>query len=239
MTRRGNVITYNGEEFEDGYLIKDFRITALTRKDVNPTLEEITTFTAGTDDSEGIDLSALAAGIKAASKLSSFEAGDVVELFEGEQAGVHGVVESVTNHIATIVSTYSGLKGQRLEVPVRSLRKRFKSGEHVKVINGRYKDDTGMVVRVVEDQVTILSDMSMKEITVFSKDLSEAASGVNMNTISKYDLHDLVQLEYSFVSFKLILVSTLSPASSKSNETHSKSSTKTVHPEQFSRAKSP
>jgi transcription elongation factor SPT5 len=159
-------------------------------------LEEITKFAAGTDDTDGIDLTSLAAGIKAASKLSTFEAGDVVELFEGEQAGVHGVVESVTNEIATIISSYSGLKGQKLEVPVRSLRKRFKSGDHVKVASGRYKDDTGMVVRVVEDQVTILSDMSMKEITVFSKDLSEASQGVTISATSKYELHDLVQLEY-------------------------------------------
>lgn len=164
VTRRGGVVTYNGEEFEYGYLMKDFRIAALVTKDVNPTLEEITRFAAGTDDSEGIDLSSIAAGIKAASKSSTFEAGDVVEVFEGEQAGVHGSVESVTNDIATIISSYAELKGQRLEVPVRSLRKRFKSGDHVKVANGRYKDDTGMVVRVVDDQVTLLSDISMKEV---------------------------------------------------------------------------
>src|SRR5436305_6617854 len=59
-TGRGGVITYDGEEFEDGYLMKDFRVTALLTKDVNPTLEEITKFAAGTDDSEGIDLSSLA-----------------------------------------------------------------------------------------------------------------------------------------------------------------------------------
>jgi transcription elongation factor SPT5 len=164
VTRRGGIVTYNGEEFEYGYLMKDFRITALTTKDVNPTLEEITKFAAGTDDSEGIDLTALAAGIKAAAQSTTFEAGDVVEVFEGEQAGVHGSVESVTNDIATIISSYAELKGQRLEVPVRSLRKRFKSGDHVKVANGRYKDDTGMVVRVVDDQVTLLSDISMKEV---------------------------------------------------------------------------
>jgi transcription elongation factor SPT5 len=164
-------------------------------------LEEITKFAAGADHDDGIDLTSLAAGIKAASKLSTFEAGDVVELFEGEQAGVHGVVESVTNDIAIIISSYSGLKGQRLEVPVRSLRKRFKSGDHVKVGTGRYKDDTGMVVRVVDDEVTILSDMSMKEITVFSKDLSEASQGVTISVTSKYELHDLVQLEYPLSRF--------------------------------------
>ena len=136
----------------------------MTVKDVNPTLEEITQF-AGSADSEGIDLSSLAVDLKAAAKQLTFDAGDMVEVFEGEQAGVHGTVELVMNDIATIVSTYAGLKGQRLEVPVRSLRKRFKSGDHVRVSSGRYKDDTGMVVRVVDDEVTILSDTSMKDVT--------------------------------------------------------------------------
>jgi transcription elongation factor SPT5 len=134
-------------------------------------LEEITKFAAGTDNTDGIDLSSLAAGIKAASKLSTFAPGDMVEVFEGEQAGVYGSVESVVNHIATIVSSYAGLKGQRLEVPVRSLRKRFKNGDHVKITSGRYKDDTGMVVRVVDDEVTIISDMSMKEVNPARKRL--------------------------------------------------------------------
>jgi transcription elongation factor SPT5 len=35
---------------------------------------------------------------------------------------------------------------------------------------------------------------------VFSKDLSEASQGVNINTLSKYELHDLVQLEYALSS---------------------------------------
>ena len=39
--------------------------------------------------------------------------------------------------------------------------------------------------------------------TVFSRDLSESAQGVKINTFSKYDLHDLVQLEYSLHSSQL------------------------------------
>jgi transcription elongation factor SPT5 len=165
MTKRGGLTTYNGEEFENGYLMKEFRIAALITKDVNPTLEEITRFAAGSDDSEGIDLTSLAADLKAASQgTAAFEAGDVVEVFEGEQAGVHGTIESIINGIATIVASYVGLEGQRIDVPIRTLRKRFQPGDRVKVTNGRYKDDSGMVVQVVDDQVTFLSDMSMKEV---------------------------------------------------------------------------
>ena len=43
---------------------------------------------------------------------------------------------------------------------------------------------------------------------VFSKDLSEASQGVNINTLSKYELHDLVQLEYYSFCIALTPVST-------------------------------
>lgn len=83
-----------------------------------------------------------------------------------------------------------------IEVPVKGLRKRFREGDHVKVIGGsRYADEIGMVVRIKDDTVTILSDLSMQEITVFSKDLREAGDTGTAGTVGKYDLHDLVQLE--------------------------------------------
>ena len=52
-----------------------------------------------------------------------------------------------------------------------------------------------MVVRIKADQVTILSDMSMQEVTVFSKDLREASDSGMAGGLGRYDIHDLVQLE--------------------------------------------
>ena len=66
----------------------------------------------------------------------------------------------------------------------------------VKVIGGsKYRDELGMVVRIKDDRVTILTDMTMQEITVFSKDLRVADDiGVD-GKLGQYDVHDLVQLE--------------------------------------------
>ncbi len=47
------------------------------------------------------------------------------------------------------------------------MRKRFKEGEHVKVVNGIHTDETGLILNVVDNVVTILTDASMK--TVRSK----------------------------------------------------------------------
>ncbi|KAH9030088.1 hypothetical protein EDB84DRAFT_1495355 [Lactarius hengduanensis] len=85
---------------------------------------------------------------------------------------------------------------QKVQVPARSVRKRFKPGDHVKVMSGKNADESGLVVSVAGNIVTFLSDMSMQEVSVFSKDLREAAEvGTGTNIVGNYELHDLVQLE--------------------------------------------
>lgn len=44
------------------------------------------------------------------------------------------------------------------------LRKYFKPGDHVRVIGGRYEGDTGLIVRVEENLVIMLSDLTMGEV---------------------------------------------------------------------------
>ena len=44
---------------------------------------------------------------------------------------------------------------EALEFPANELRKLFKVGDHVKVITGRYEDETGLVVRVEENVVVV------------------------------------------------------------------------------------
>lgn len=44
------------------------------------------------------------------------------------------------------------------------LRKYFKNGDHVKVIAGRYEGDTGMVVRVEDNLVVLISDLGVQEV---------------------------------------------------------------------------
>lgn len=188
---------YLGDDYINGFLIKDFKIQHLVTENVSPTLEEVTKFTAGAEDgTENLDLTALAASLKNNSATDSYLPGDMVEVYEGEQSGVCGRAVSVTGDIVTLSVTEGDLKGQSIDVPVKGLRKLFKEGNHVKVIGGsRFKDEVGMVVRIKADKVTILSDLSMQEITVFSKDLREASDSGVAGGLGRYDIHDLVQLE--------------------------------------------
>jgi transcription elongation factor SPT5 len=190
--------TYQNETYINGYLIKDFKIQHLTTESVNPTLEEVTKFAAGAEDgTEHLDLTALAASLKSRSAKDVFLPGDVVEVYEGEQQGVCGKAVSVREDIVTLNVTEGELRGQSIEVPVKGLRKRFREGDHVKVIGGsRFRDEVGTVVRIIDDRVTILSDLTMQEITVFSKDLRVATDSGVAGGLGRYDIHDLVQLEY-------------------------------------------
>jgi transcription elongation factor SPT5 len=188
---------YLGETYIDGFLIKDMKVQHLITKNVNPRLEEVTMFARDSENgTSNLDLASLAETLKNSTAEESYLPGDPVEVFKGEQQGLAGRTSSTRGDIVTILVTEGELAGQTIEAPVKTLRKRFREGDHVKVIGGsRYQDELGMVVQVRDDTVTLLSDMSMQEITVFSKDLRlSAETGVD-GKLGMFDVHDLVQLE--------------------------------------------
>jgi transcription elongation factor SPT5 len=72
----------------------------------------------------------------------------------------------VSQDVVTIVATDADIQGQKVDVPARSVRKRFKPGDHVKVMAGQNVDETGLVVAVSDNIVTFLSDMSLQEVCI-------------------------------------------------------------------------
>ncbi|EAQ83405.1 hypothetical protein CHGG_09809 [Chaetomium globosum CBS 148.51] len=197
-----NTWIYNGDDFENGFLVKDIKIQQLDVKDVNPTLEEVTKFASGSEDgTENLDLKALAASLKDSNTNVAYVPGDVIEVYEGEQRGVVGKVANVQGDIVTLRVTEGDLAGQTIEVPNKGLRKLFKTGDHVKVIGGsRFRDEVGMIVKIVDDRITLLTDQTNTEVTVFSKDLREASDIGGQGSIGQYSLLDLVQLDPTTVA---------------------------------------
>lgn len=194
--------SYLGDEYVNGFVEKDVKLQVINVKDVNPTLEEVTRFASGAEDgTENLDLNALAASLKASTANASYQPGDIIEVYDGEQKGVMGKAISIRSDIVSMKVTEGALKGQTIEVPTKGLRKRFREGDHVKVIGGsRYRDEVGMVVKIVEDRVTLLSDQGNAEITVFSKDLREASDSGGGGSLGQYELWDLVQLDAATVA---------------------------------------
>jgi transcription elongation factor SPT5 len=194
--------TYYGDEYINGYCEKDVKIQQIQTKDVNPTLEEVTRFASGAEDgTENLDLNALAQSLKQSTANSAYLPGDVVEVYDGEQKGVSGRATAVQGDIVTMVVSEGALKGQTIEVPTKGLRKRFREGDHVKVIGGsRFRDEVGMVIKIVQDRVTLLTDQNNNEITVFSKDLRESSDSGGAGSLGQYELWDLVQLDPATVA---------------------------------------
>jgi transcription elongation factor SPT5 len=166
VTKRKNAYIFGNDTFKDGFIEKDFKISALILDDVNPSLDEITQFSKRQDgDSEQhVDLSVIADASRKAA-IQVLQPGDHVEVFEGEQSGVHGLVEEISGDVVTITVSGADIEGQKVEIPARSLRKRFKPGDHVKVMAGKHADETGLVVSVADNVVTFISDMTMQEVS--------------------------------------------------------------------------
>ena len=81
-TRRGGVWVFGGETYRDGYLEKDFRISALQIDDVNPSLDEVLRFTGDSSaEKAGVDLNLLADASKRGLE-ATLQPGDHVEVFE-------------------------------------------------------------------------------------------------------------------------------------------------------------
>lgn len=198
----GKSWNYLNDNYVDGFLIKDMRVQHLNAKNVNPRLEEVTMFARGGEDgTANLDLASLAETLQNSTAEDSYQPGDPVEVYRGEQQGLIGRTVSTRGDIISLQVTEGELAGQTIDAPVRTLRKRFREGDHVKVIGGsRYQNELGMVVQVKDDTVTLLSDMSMQEITIFSKDLRLSAEMAADGQLGIYDVHDLVQLDAATVA---------------------------------------
>ncbi|EJU01578.1 hypothetical protein DACRYDRAFT_22655 [Dacryopinax primogenitus] len=199
---KNRTFTFQGDEYYNGYCLKEYKANQLAVDDVQPTLEEITKFSGPGADDEGVankmDLNAIreAAQRRATAVL---QPGDSVEVFEGQQSGVYGVLQSMSGDNVLIQPSLKDMS-EVIEVPAKSVRKRFLVGEHVKVMSGKNVDETGLVIMVDGNTVTFLSDTNQQEITVFAKDLRTAAEvGTSNNTVGNYVLHDLVSLDQTTV----------------------------------------
>eukprot|EP01135_Chromosphaera_perkinsii_P005299 Nk52_evm7s335 gene=Nk52_evmTU7s335 len=184
---------YDNNRYKDGYLFKAFPLNALICEGVKPSIDELQRFQ---NSAEG-DMD-MAGSLGAGTGQVVYTKGDSVEVVEGELTNLTGIVEKVDGETITVLPKHEDLQelGDALQFQRRQLRKFFKMGDHVKVINGLHNGETGLVVRIDDGVVIFFSDVALKEVKVFSKDLqltTEVASGVD--SLGQYELHDLVQLD--------------------------------------------
>ena len=158
-----NGYIFDGDEYHEGFCYKSLRINLVQTENINPTLEEVSKFSGDEKDTTKLDLSAIADANRQVSA-SILVPGDKVEVHEGEQTGLIGIIVGVMADTVSIRAEGGEIHGQTVEVSSSSVRKRFDIGEHVKVLHGKNADVTGMVVEVKGEIVTLMSDQNEREV---------------------------------------------------------------------------
>ncbi|KAG8493277.1 hypothetical protein CXB51_010859 [Gossypium anomalum] len=136
-------------------------------------------------------------------KKTHFMKGDAVIVVKGDLKILKGWVKKVEEENVHIRPEMKGLP-KTLAVNEKELCKYFEPGNHVKVVSGTKKGGTGMVVKVEQHVLIILSDTTKEHIRFFADDVvesSEVATGVTK--IGDYELHNLVLLDNN--SFGVII----------------------------------
>ncbi|EFA05446.1 transcription elongation factor SPT5 [Tribolium castaneum] len=192
VTSDGDFLIFEGNRYSrKGFLYKNFTLSAVIIDGVKPTLAELERFE---EQPEGIDLE-LPTEKEDKAVTHSFSAGDNVEVCEGELINLQGKIISIDGTMITIMPKHEDLK-EPLFFHASELKKYFKMGDHVKVLAGRYEGDTGLVVRVENNRVVLISDLTMHEMEILPKDLqlcTDMASGVD--SLGKFEWGDLVNLD--------------------------------------------
>lgn len=186
---RNDIYIFRNEEYDDGYLIKEFKINRLITENIIPTVDELTKL-SGKSGSD-LDLATVSMNLKKAQQANSvFQTGDTIEILSGEQKGSKAVVQSLISSSIVLVKLYGF--NQPSEYPSSTLRKIFQTGDHVAVINGDHTGDSGLVLNVNNGQVTFVSNQTKKNVTVTANNLKKSIDSTP--TSNDYVLHDIVTL---------------------------------------------
>ena len=195
-------VRMSGHLFVEGYLLKTVNMKSLML-DANPSVEELKSFNAAKsarDDAYGDELENMAR-VATASKKVHFSRGDFVVVIAGDLMNLQATVEKVAGDMLELrpKMEVEGVENATVKVKAMEVRKWFKTGNKVKVIEGKHSGETGIVIKVdmVTQVCTILSDISKQEIEAFSSDLAQHASGsfAGQEALGNYRLGDLVALE--------------------------------------------
>ncbi|MBA0555741.1 hypothetical protein Golob_025900 [Gossypium lobatum] len=151
----------DGMLFKDGFLYKTVSMKSISAQNIKPTFDELEKFRApSTNGVEMVGLSTLFAN----RKKGHFMKGDAVIVVKGDLKNLKGWVEKVEEENVHIRPEMKGLP-KTLAVNEKELCKYFEPGNHVKVVTGTKEGATGMVVKVEQHVLIILSDTTKEHVS--------------------------------------------------------------------------
>ena len=191
---------YNFENnyYHDGYLLKEVTVGTMIRpcgEEEPPSLDELQRFrnrNKGNDGEEDEDdeenegskmakslleeiteLQGKTTVAKSSSNAGGLLIGDTIEVIEGDLVGMRGKILSLDGSTVKMRPLNASDLGDTNEVEflMSQVKKHIEVGAHVKVIDGRYANETGTVVAVEkldgdsDSTAVILTDMTNKEVS--------------------------------------------------------------------------
>ncbi|KAL1219260.1 putative transcription elongation factor SPT5 [Cardamine amara subsp. amara] len=187
--------------FKNGFLYKKVSTKSIAAQNITPTFDELERFKRPSENGE-IDFDDLST-LFANRKKGHFMKGDAVIVIRGDLKNMKGWIEKVNEENVLIRSNMKGLPNP-LAVYERDLCKYFEPGNFVKVVSGSHEGATGMVVKVDQHVLIVLSDTTKEHIRIFADHVVKSTEVTNgVTKIGDYELHDLVLL--SDLSFGVII----------------------------------
>lgn len=203
---------FENNYYHDGYLLKEVTVSTMIKPcgdDDPPSLDELQRFSNKPENEgsklvnsmlqerEGQHTSSGSPG-----SVSGLLVGDTVEVIEGDLVGMRGKISSMDGTTVKVKPTNTSDLGEStVEFLIGQVRKLIMVGAHVKIIGGRYANETGDVVAVeevegeVDSTVVVLTDVTNKQLTVRVSQLQESSDvRSGQEKLAGYELHDLVVL---------------------------------------------
>lgn len=201
VQRKNGFDTYKNMKFKHGYLYKTINIRSLEITEVYPTQNEIEVFQArhgGEDDSQPSDDDSNQA-LPVRKRMKQFVRRDrvVVVSKTSDLFNLKGRVLKVFKGTVTVEPDHGSHIMEPTEFKLNEIKKYFEVGDHVKVLVGKYKNETGFIIEVKEkdDSILVHSDLSNNRMTLYSQDVIESSeTSCGRDTLGGFDLHDLVQV---------------------------------------------
>ncbi|CAB9498665.1 Putative transcription elongation factor SPT5 homolog [Seminavis robusta] len=219
---------FEGNYYDGGYLVKEVTVGQMVKPCTDedpPSLDELQSFRrrdkmkSVDDDKDENEGSKMAASLldelsdlqgktslgSGGAKGAGLMIGDTVEVVEGDLVGMRGKLVSLDEAGSTVKVKPNNAADldltQEVEFLANQVRKYIPVGAHVKVTDGRYSNETGVVVAIEQlDSETdftavVLTDVTNKEISVRTSQLRESAEVASgQDKLQGYELYDLVVL---------------------------------------------
>ncbi|KAG5031470.1 hypothetical protein JHK85_015452 [Glycine max] len=155
-----------GMMFKDGFLYKTVSIKSISAQNIKPTFDELEKFRKPGESGDG-DVASLST-LFANRKKGHFMKGDAVIVIKGDLKNLKGKVEKVDEDNVHIRPEMEDLP-KTIAVNEKELCKYFEPGNHVKVVSGAQEGATGMVVKVEQHVLILISDTTKEHGDAYSR----------------------------------------------------------------------